>query len=270
MRVLFLLGVLFLFRGCDCIAGYHCIDEACLRKTLLTAYDNHVRPVKKASSHVPVWITITPIKIRELDEKNHNIELDTWLTVKWHDEYLKWDPNDHHGINNLVLPVSDIWRPDITLYTGTPDSSVIPSMTTNSVIRSNGDIIWVPPYTIKSRCPVSQKHRRRVRSPGASPYTSRERRMESIQYRSSTDRHEERHSDELICSIAIGSWTLSENLVDLKPLSDKVDMSNFDDGHHDWTLDTVTSRRVSKYYDCCEEPYAHINFTLTFRRHDHH
>ena len=38
-----------------------------------------------------------------------------FLLQVWTDEWMKWNPRDHHGVNMLKTPAASIWLPDIVL-----------------------------------------------------------------------------------------------------------------------------------------------------------
>ncbi|XP_035221287.1 neuronal acetylcholine receptor subunit alpha-7-like [Stegodyphus dumicola] len=217
---------------------HHGHPEKALQEVLFEDYNKLTRPVTKASNAVVVWVGMSPLKLRNLDEKHQEIELDTWVNIKWKDPFLKWQPEDYDNLHSLVLPAEEVWKPDISVYTATPDTSVRPTIITNVVVNSTGEIIWVPPFTIKSSCPM--------------------------------DSYDHKH--EVICNIRIGSWTYNGHLLDLH--MSKVDMSNYVDTHPDWRLVTVKTNEAAKLYECCDEEYLHINFNVTLVRktssHSHH
>jgi len=39
-----------------------------------------------------------------------------WMDHFWYDEKLVWRPKDYSGIEELKIPSSAIWLPDIVLY----------------------------------------------------------------------------------------------------------------------------------------------------------
>ena len=45
-----------------------------------------------------------------------NMYLHTILLQKWHDVYMKWNPDDFGGITTVRLESEQVWVPDIMLY----------------------------------------------------------------------------------------------------------------------------------------------------------
>ena len=39
-----------------------------------------------------------------------------WLTLKWNDFQLRWNPKDYDGITQLRVAPDKIWLPDIVLF----------------------------------------------------------------------------------------------------------------------------------------------------------
>ncbi|XP_054707560.1 neuronal acetylcholine receptor subunit alpha-7-like [Uloborus diversus] len=231
------LNFLFLVIGVSSAASVKDVDNQGtardLRRELFQNYDKLVRPVKKPSTSIPFSVDLAPLQLNAVDEYNQVIVLDSWMKLKWSDEFLKWDLDDYN-ITSLRLPASEVWKPDLALYTGTPDTSLFPITHTQVLVYNNGDVLWVPPYTIKSRCPMPDLKKN--------------------------------HKGVIECCIKFGSWTYSENELDLQLLSKKVDLTNFYDIHPDWKLVHVISERKSKKYPCCVEKYPSVEFNITLRR----
>ena len=48
-----------------------------------------------------------------------NVCQTTWFLCvfqKWHDEYLRWDPEEYHGVHTVRLDSNLLWKPDVMLY----------------------------------------------------------------------------------------------------------------------------------------------------------
>jgi len=205
-------------------------SESDLRRHLFQNYDKLVRPVKNSADQISVAVGMTPLYVRELDEKNQAIVLDSWLMVKWTDEYLVWEPSQFGNLSVLNVPSTEVWRPDISNYPAISDSDLFPNPRSNVLLYNNGDVLWVPLFQFKSRCPLSKTKK------------------------------------VITCNLKIGSWTFSEPLLDVQLYNDKVDLTNFSDQNPDWKLVEVVQDRVSKHYPCCVEAYPSINFNVTVKR----
>ncbi|GFU12750.1 acetylcholine receptor subunit alpha-type unc-63, partial [Nephila pilipes] len=154
------------------------LTERDLRRFLFADYDMLVRPVTDPNKAIVVYATITPIVIRRLDENDQELVMDSWMSMKWSDEYLKWDPKEFNNITVLRIPHTEIWKPDLSIYTSTDDSRFKISNTL-ALLYSNGTVMWFPFFQIKSRCL----------------------------------RQEKQEMNYFDCNIRIGSWMYSSNLL---------------------------------------------------------
>ncbi|KAL2098206.1 hypothetical protein ACEWY4_007413 [Coilia grayii] len=83
---------------------------------LLANYNRLERPVQNDSAAIEVQLGITLLQIIDVDEKNQVLITNAWLELSWTDTYLKWDPENYPGVENLRFPSNQIWVPDILLY----------------------------------------------------------------------------------------------------------------------------------------------------------
>ncbi|XP_015930634.1 neuronal acetylcholine receptor subunit alpha-7-like [Parasteatoda tepidariorum] len=205
--------------------------ERDLREHLFKNYDKLVRPVKNANDKITVSVGITPLHLRDFDEKHQVIVLETYTMLNWTDDYLRWDPSRFEDLSVLRLPSTEVWRPDVSVY-GSPEQSVMaPVPFTNVLLYNTGRVLWVPMFTIRSRCPMLKASKKIV-----------------------------------TCNIQLGSWTYDQDTQDIALINNKVDLSNFVDNNANWKLIDVVSNRVAKYYPCCKEAYPVLNFNVTLKR----
>ena len=72
--------------------------------------------------------------------------------------------------------------------------------------------------------------------------------------------------DDQICTLKIGSWTLSSNNLDIFLTDDKQPSLAQYSAHTEWELISATAVRNKAKYPCCPELYTDITYTLHFRR----
>ncbi|XP_046558640.1 neuronal acetylcholine receptor subunit alpha-10-like [Haliotis rubra] len=68
----------------------------------------------------------------------------------------------------------------------------------------------------------------------------------------------------VICSVKIGSWTYSGNIMDVQNRTSEIDVSEY---YHDdqWDIIEHSMRINVAYYKCCPEPYPSIIATITLK-----
>merc|ERR1711915_511360 len=64
----------------------------------------------------------------------------TWFKATWKDYRLQWDPKQYGGIENIKVPATMVWRPDLSVYNGT-QSNTEESRTSKSQQRWFGGLI---------------------------------------------------------------------------------------------------------------------------------
>lgn len=203
-----------------------------LRANLFQRYDKLVRPVILQSTATTVLVGMAPLAITDMDEDKQILEMDTWIVMKWKDEYLVWNPEEHGGVTSINLPCTEVWRPDITIYTGTPAKKILIDTCTQVIVNYTGDVLWVPPVTVRSRCPHNG----------------------------------ESHQDTLTCNIRMGSWTYHEHRLDIQLHQNDMKLDDFYNINPYWELVSTRTGRISKYYSCCPDPYPALDFNITMRR----
>lgn len=71
--------------------------------------------------------------------------------------------------------------------------------------------------------------------------------------------------DRQYCSLVFGSWAFDGSLVDVRNSSAAGDTKNFVD-NGEWSLVQITAERHVLYYECCEQPFPDVTFTLVLER----
>ncbi|XP_063076176.1 neuronal acetylcholine receptor subunit alpha-7 isoform X2 [Engraulis encrasicolus] len=200
-----------------------------LYSDLLSNYNHLERPVQNDSAAIEVRLGITLLQIIDVDEKNQVLITNAWLELSWTDAYLKWNPADYPGVDNLRFPSNKIWVPDILLY-NSADERFDATFHTNVLVSDTGACQYIPPGILKSTCYIDVRW---------FPF------------------------DVQKCDLKFGSWTYSGWLLNLQLGS--VDISNYIP-NGEWDLVGVPAKRNERIYDCCAEPYPDVTFTVTMRR----
>ncbi|KAK6054557.1 putative acetylcholine receptor subunit alpha-type unc-38 [Cooperia oncophora] len=178
-----------------------------------------------------------------------------WLKQVWIDKKLSWDPKSYGGVSVLYVPYEMIWVPDIVLYNNA-DSNYNITISTKATLHYSGEVTWEPPAIFKSMCQIDVRW---------FPF------------------------DEQQCHLKFGSWTYSENLLNLELLENNVryeeevneqgiadNITIADDGIDlsdyypsvEWDIMSRVARRRSKNYpSCCpQSAYIDIMYYLELRR----
>ncbi|XP_008302876.1 neuronal acetylcholine receptor subunit alpha-7 [Stegastes partitus] len=200
-----------------------------LYKDLMTNYNPLERPVANDSQTLTVNFGLTLRQIMDVDEKNQVLTTNIWLQLYWHDSYLQWNPADYPGVANVRFPDNLIWKPDILLY-NSADERFDATFHTNIVVNSSGNCSYLPPGIFKSTCSIDVRW---------FPF------------------------DVQKCELKFGSWTYGGYALDLKMV--EADITDYI-ANGEWDLVEVPGRKNEHIYECCEEPYPDVTFTVVMRR----
>ncbi|XP_050922510.1 5-hydroxytryptamine receptor 3A-like [Lates calcarifer] len=85
------------------------------------------RPVKNYKHSTEVHLEVLLYAILDVVEKDQKFIPYVWILMKWHNEYISWDPNQFCGIDNVSIPTEIMWKPDLTIEEMTEMDKAPPS-----------------------------------------------------------------------------------------------------------------------------------------------
>ena len=107
-------------------------------------------------------------------------------------------------------------------------------MVTNTIVHSNGLVLWLYPALVKTSCMLNVKY---------FPFDSQQ------------------------CDIVFISWTHSGYELDVFYNASSFATSiYYTSENQEWAVDDITADRHNKFYACCKEPYPDVTFTIHMRR----
>ena len=86
-------------------------DEKTAIAAILTGYNKFVRP--NADTLIEVYTNF--IQIVSVEEKTQTVTTISYLTLTWHDKRLNWTRSDYNGLEEVFIPIKNIWTPDIAI-----------------------------------------------------------------------------------------------------------------------------------------------------------
>jgi hypothetical protein len=178
----------------------------------------------------------TPLKMglsymcADLDPETRVMTSKLMEKYTWIDTRLTWYPADYEGIELFRLPAKKIWTPDVKLYNTEYETEARDEV--NTVIYSNGSVLWMPLVRYKTPCTLSQTE----------------------------------EDKSALCKIQLGSWTYDANNLDLQLQDTGFDTFMYLDTCP-YVISDATVRVDKQIYPCCPEPYAslHASFKLSPR-----
>ncbi|KAI6203516.1 Acetylcholine receptor subunit beta-type unc-29 [Aphelenchoides besseyi] len=170
-------------------------DEEKLLVDKFRGYNSLIQPVKHINdTPIIVKIALQLVLLINVDEKDQIMHTNVWLTLKWTDFQMTWNPTHYGGLKEIRVSPDKVWLPDIVLFNNA-DGNYEVSFMCNVVIGHKGDMLWVPPAIFKSSCIIS---------------------VDFFPF------------DEQTCHLIFGSWTYNENEIKLEfEQADVMDLSEY-------------------------------------------
>ncbi|XP_057707322.1 neuronal acetylcholine receptor subunit alpha-3 isoform X2 [Corythoichthys intestinalis] len=159
------------------------------------------------------------------------METNLWLRHIWNDYKLKWNPKDFGGVEFIRVPSNRIWKPDIVLYNNAVGDFQVDDKT-KALLRYNGEVTWIPPAIFKSSCKIDVTY---------FPF------------------------DYQNCTMKFGSWTYDKAKIDLVLIGSTINLKDFWESG-EWMIIDAPGYKHDIKYNCCEEIYTDITYSLYIRR----
>ena len=221
----------FLF-GASIYCVYGGEGQRGLLRDLFKDYQILERPVTNDSLAVLIQMQFYLRQIMDINEKNQILRSSIWLNLLWTDHRLAWNPSDYRNVTRIIIPYKQIWAPDILLW-NSATQEFDATFKTNVELSSDGMISWVPPALFTSTCSIDITW---------FPF------------------------DLQACTLKFSSWTYEFKRVDLEPVEEKVDTSNYQ-RNGEWDLEDAYCQRNLVTYECCpDDAWVDITVTIKLRR----
>uniref|UniRef100_A0A668AWI6 Cholinergic receptor nicotinic alpha 3 subunit n=1 Tax=Myripristis murdjan TaxID=586833 RepID=A0A668AWI6_9TELE len=213
-------------------SGGSCSEaEHKLFSVIFSSYNQYIRPVENVSDPVIVQFEVSMSQLVKVDEVNQIMETNLWLRHIWNDYKLRWDPKDFGGVEFIRVPSNRIWKPDIVLYNNAVGDFQVDDKT-KALLRYNGDVTWIPPAIFKSSCKIDVTY---------FPF------------------------DYQNCTMKFGSWTYDKAKIDLVLIGSTINLRDFWESG-EWMIIDAPGYKHDIKYNCCEEIYTDITYSLYIRR----
>ncbi|XP_051579900.1 neuronal acetylcholine receptor subunit alpha-3-like [Myxocyprinus asiaticus] len=216
----------FLLSGVTCSEAEHRLFSV-----IFSSYNQYIRPVENVSDPIIVQFEVSMSQLVKVDEVNQIMETNLWLRHIWNDYKLRWDPKNFGGVEFIRVPSNKIWKPDIVLYNNAVGDFQVDDKT-KALLRYNGDVTWIPPAIFKSSCKIDVTY---------FPF------------------------DYQNCTMKFGSWTYDKAKIDLVLIGSTINLKDFWESG-EWTIIDAPGYKHDIKYNCCEEIYTDITYSLYIRR----
>uniref|UniRef100_A0A669Q0V6 Cholinergic receptor nicotinic gamma subunit n=1 Tax=Phasianus colchicus TaxID=9054 RepID=A0A669Q0V6_PHACC len=128
-------------------------QEEKLLQDLMTNYNRHLRPALRGDQIIDVTLKLTLTNLISLNEREETLTTNVWIEMQWSDYRLRWDPDKYDDIQQLRVPSTMVWLPDIVLENNIDGTFEI-TLYTNVLVYPDGSIYWLPPAIYRSSCSI--------------------------------------------------------------------------------------------------------------------
>ncbi|XP_067933037.1 neuronal acetylcholine receptor subunit alpha-7-like [Watersipora subatra] len=200
----------------------------------LNGWNVYERPSEEDSAPLKVEMGLTLQQIIDVDEKNQIIYTNMWVTMRWKDYKLQWDPADYANISQIAIPANIIWKPDILMYNSAADAFDA-KYQSGVRVDYDGSAEQIPPGMFKSTCHIDIKW---------FPF------------------------DQQKCTMKFGSWTYDGTKIDLRFLDGLPEGSTAGFAMNgEWDIIEFPAERNVFTYECCpQNPFVDLTYTLRLKR----
>jgi len=219
-------------------------------KSLTDIYDKifgesaNYQPEVKASQEkgrrrLDVIFDINIRTILGLEVKTQTFHLTAVIHMRWKDKRLTWNESEFDGIDTLNVGNSIVWTPDIMLYNDVNEETLSHTEIFRSkvLIQSDGTVVWTNPVTIKSTCQVDVT-------------------WFPVDYQ--------------VCNLTFGSWSYSEQVMNIKFRNKKKDRDMIKSDFHipsgEWSMEGIKFFEEEKTFECCKNPFSVITLQVFMKR----
>ncbi|XP_059122901.1 neuronal acetylcholine receptor subunit alpha-3 [Peromyscus eremicus] len=198
---------------------------------LFEDYNEIIRPVANVSHPVTIQFEVSMSQLVKVDEVNQIMETNLWLKQIWNDYKLKWKPSDYQGVEFMRVPAEKIWKPDIVLYNNADGDFQVDDKT-KALLKYTGEVTWIPPAIFKSSCKIDVTY---------FPF------------------------DYQNCTMKFGSWSYDKAKIDLVLIGSSMNLKDYWESG-EWAIIKAPGYKHEIKYNCCEEIYQDITYSLYIRR----
>ena len=135
---------------------YHTMTN--LYETLLKKYDTRVRPRKNLSHPINVSGNFVLQGVFDLDTATQRLSILGYFLVMWKDELLVWNASLHGGIEEIKLPINQIWVPPLRLSLTHEGKGKIGDPDDVAIIHSDGHAWLATDNTYNLICDVDIRY----------------------------------------------------------------------------------------------------------------
>ncbi|KAJ8041543.1 Acetylcholine receptor subunit epsilon [Holothuria leucospilota] len=114
-----------------------------------------LRPMAGPDGVDAIFIKWIPVSVVSFNAIYQSITLRGLLTLAWKDDLLTWNPQDYGGIKHVLIPMDQIWGPNIVLNESVQyEYASVYRESEQAIVYSCGCVFWDSPVISSTFCKV--------------------------------------------------------------------------------------------------------------------
>ncbi|CAH8653764.1 unnamed protein product [Schistosoma bovis] len=118
-----------------------------------------VRPngyMNQSTNPVHVNITYNVVQILGFSQSEETLSISGWFTMRWTDPRLTWDPEEFSEIQEVSLPTTNLWIPDVGVMNGkaSTDFDFSAGVRGRVTVSNDGSVTWLHGAVLDVTCPL--------------------------------------------------------------------------------------------------------------------
>ncbi|XP_069114214.1 acetylcholine receptor subunit delta-like [Argopecten irradians] len=194
-------------------------------------YNRKIRPIEYQDDALIVNIDLYLIGINSVDEVQERMTTTAYLSISWYDNNLKWTPSMFNDIDHILVPQSDIWKPDVALQNGFTRLKQLGDDFILMRVDDDGYVYWLPFEVFETKCSID------------------------IQYFP---------FDQQTCSIIVGVWMSTVDIIDVQAGSKGIQLDDYQSNGQWDVVNTSAVASLSVYSESL------VTFSITMKRNPHY
>lgn len=224
---------LLVLESIDCAVE---VNETRLHRDLFDGYNKDSHPRFPGTGPVTVAFDFQLIRILDVSARYQYIKTYAWVNQYWENSFIKWNPEDYGGVEEIHVSPDQVWVPDTLLYNNIDEEERMgggrTAYTTNVAIRYDGGNKWLSPAMFKSICNVDITN---------FPFDDQE------------------------CVLKFGSWAFDITKIDLAIKSNH-SLNKYYIKNGEWKMLNISLKRNALAYQCCPHAFVDVSAVIKIRR----
>ncbi|CAG0895064.1 unnamed protein product, partial [Darwinula stevensoni] len=167
------------------------------------------------------------------DERNQALDTSVEVVERWTDAYLKWDPTDYGGIEEIIVPYASIWTPDIVLLNSAATNYEERLLRTNAIVSWTGKVTLLTGAMFRSVCDVDVSY---------FPFDTQN------------------------CSMRFGSWCQDVTKIQMESdYNATLELGTYIESQ-EFSLESYKAEKILNSDPCCPNPFDNVNYVILMKR----